>query len=424
MIAAAVSSNSLPATDGQNPRKSNPEVHTYEIRKTRSSESAMIFFAYCLDTKQRIVIKVLRDYKDTRYNLTDPQKRLECQIEALQWNQKFTPDIYLGLGRIVKPGLSSLMQNAKENSPHHTRRIIIEDITDDIQQLSTITNPGQEYALIMERLPKERRLDYLLRQRNTGAIYEILGTLVTRIVEMHEFAPYPDVTPFENNERRWGSYEQLKDKLLHNTGLFDNLERLDNRSFHKDYSWLMNDLNKFIEDPVWHQYFNQRLEQGRIKRCHGDLKARNIWIESVENSSDPAHHVRILDAIDFNPSYCNIDVLSDIAMLIVDVEAVDTHLHERDDLGNRGSELALFIRDTYYAYAKENKEDATTQLVLTYYLLEKALVRAAISLFYDRNEHPQLGPYFLRIAVKYMAQLKDLLQIASSSSIKDLATIA
>jgi hypothetical protein len=41
----------------------------------------------------------------------------------------------------------------------------------------------------MERLPKERRLDSWLRKRNSDAIYEILGTLVTRIVEMHEFAP-------------------------------------------------------------------------------------------------------------------------------------------------------------------------------------------------------------------------------------------
>jgi aminoglycoside phosphotransferase family enzyme len=401
-----VTSKSLPARGGQTSYRSTPHAYTHEIKSIRSSQSAMIFFASCLDTQQEVVIKVLCNYEDTRYSLSDPEKRLACQIEALQWNRSITPDIYRGLGNIVDLNIQQLQRQAKKRS---LQQISIENITDDIEQLSNIRTPREEYALIMECLPKERRLDYLLRQKDTDIVHEILETLIKRIVEIHKFAPCSDSISSENKEKRWGSYEQLSEKLSHNIGLFDNLALLGNRSYYEGYSWLKEYLQEIINYPEWRFHFNKRLEQKHIKRCHGDLKARNIWIESAEKSNDPAHRVRLLDAIDFNPSYCNIDVLSDIAMLIIDVQAVDTHLHQHGSLKTRGRELGQFILDTYCYYAQEEKSDETTQLVLTYYLLEKSLVRASTSLFYDRNEYPQLGPYFLKMAATYMHQLNALL---------------
>jgi aminoglycoside phosphotransferase family enzyme len=388
---------------------------TYEVKKARLSESTLVFFARCCDTQQRLVIKILRDYEDTRYSLTDPQKRLACQIEALLWNQKITPGIYLGLGRVVEPDLSLLKQIAEGNPLHY---ITIENIIDDVQQLYKITNPEAEYALVMECLPKERRLDFLLRQKNTSSIYELLEILVKRVVKMHELAPHVGSSSSEDKEGYWGSYEQLKEKLYHNIGLFDNLAYLDDRSFYETYSWLKEKLKEIIENPELQYYLSERFKQNFIKRCHGDLKARNIWIESKEHSPGADHRVRILDAIDFNPSYCNIDVLSDIAMLAVDVQAVDKQLHEHDDLSKRGNKLAQFIVKAYCGQAK----DKATKIVLTYYLLEKSLVRASISLFYDRSEHPQLGAYFLKIAVDYMSQLKGLLHSTVPSPVKELTS--
>jgi aminoglycoside phosphotransferase family enzyme len=417
---ATVSVNDLPAIDEQDSRSSLSRRHEYKIKKTIVSESSMVFFASCSDTKQRFVIKILRKYEDTRYSLADPQKRLACQIEALKWNQKFTPSIYLGLGTIVEADLDEIEQKAKENRLHS---LTIEDITNDFQQLANTSRLQCEYALVMESLPKERRLDILLQKKNIASIHEILEVLVKRIVEMHNSAPHPDIIALESKEKPWGSYEQLKDKLFHNMELFDNLERLNDRSFYQTYQWLKEDLLVISKDPAWSHHFNNRLEHKRIKRCHGDLKARNIWIEPAENSSDAEYRVRLLDAIDFNPSYCNIDVLSDIAMLIIDVQAVDTHLHEHNWVGTRGWDLAQFVLETYFAYAKDDENNETTRLVLTYYLLEKALVRASISLFYDRNEYPQLGPYFLKIAVMYMEQLKDLLHAISPSSIDKFASV-
>ena len=390
------------------PEISTPETLIYKVEKknTRVSGSALVFFASRLDKQQRVVIKILRHYEDTRYNLTNARKRQACQIEAFQWNQTFTPGIYLRLGRIVQPDLSVLENNFNETSPSS---ITIDYITNNVSQLTENTDEQAEYALIMECLPKERRLDYLLRQKSRRAIDDILLALIQRIVAMHVSAPSPDPGPDGEQEGYWGTYEQLNQKLSHNIGLFENLAQLDDQSFYKTYAWLAEDLQEIIADPQWHDFFNQRLLQNHVKRCHGDLKARNIWIEPAAQEYGTDHRVRILDAIDFNPSYSNIDVLSDIAMLVVDVQAVDTQLHEQGKSKDRGLKLAQYIIETYLSLT-EQKQDALTQKVLTYYLVEKAFVRASVSLFYDRNEYPQLGKYFLSIAARYMQQLKDLLQ--------------
>jgi len=415
-----LSSKTLLVKSTQKPEASKPKTYTYKINKMRLSESALVFFARRRDTQQRVVIKILCDYEDTRYSLSDPQKRLACQIEALQWNQKFTPGIYFGLGCIVSPDLKRLTQIANEGQ--QGSNIIIENPVDDIQQLSTITEANAEYALVMECLPKERRLDYLLRQKNKDVIKKILETLICRIVEMHKLSPSSADISCTEDGKIWGSYEQIRDKLHHNIDLFNNLEQLENRSFYDRYCYLTEDLNRIIEDPRWNDYFSERLKQDHIKRCHGDLKARNIWIEQEDQSINCTHQVRILDAIDFNPSYCNIDVLSDIAMLAIDTQAVDMQLHQYDGLKNRGLELADFIMKTYFSLTKQ-ENDPLAQKVLTYYLLEKALVRASVSLFYDRNEYPQLGTFFLRIAAKHMVHLKHLLGFDLSHSVNNLMMI-
>src|SRR5690349_20153420 len=107
--------------------------HTYEIKDRRLSDSTLVFFAHHRDTHQKVVIKILRQHEDMRYSLKEPQERLACQIEALEWNQKFTPGIYLGLGRVVKPDLNLLEQKAKENL---FDSITIENIVNDVQHFS------------------------------------------------------------------------------------------------------------------------------------------------------------------------------------------------------------------------------------------------------------------------------------------------
>src|SRR5713226_5300184 len=71
----------------------------YEIEDTRLSECALILFARDTAESKRVVMKLLRDYADTRYSLNTLERRQQCQLEALERNKVFTPDVYQGLAR-------------------------------------------------------------------------------------------------------------------------------------------------------------------------------------------------------------------------------------------------------------------------------------------------------------------------------------
>src|SRR5207247_1238668 len=96
------------------------------------------------------------------------------------------------------------------------------------------------------------------------------------------------------------------------------------------YYWLKDRLLEVFKEFEYQHFFEQRVQKDRIKRCHADLKAPNIWIAPLplpgtQNEywyhKEPWKYVYLLDAIDFNPMYGYIDILSDFAMLVTDIHA-------------------------------------------------------------------------------------------------------
>src|SRR2546423_10757994 len=71
--------------------------HIYEVHYKRYTISTLLLFTQTMPLKERIVIKILRGYKDNRYHLGKLYERQKCQVEALQWNRKFAPGVYIGL---------------------------------------------------------------------------------------------------------------------------------------------------------------------------------------------------------------------------------------------------------------------------------------------------------------------------------------
>ena len=101
--------------------------------------------------------------------------------------------------------------------------------------------------------------------------------------------------------------------------------------------------------------FQQRLEDGHVRECHGDLHLANIVI--IE--SQP----QLFDAIEFNPALRWIDCVADIAFVMMDLAA-----HGRADLGWRFANLWL-----------EHSGDYAGLRVLRYYLVYRAVVRAWVA---------------------------------------------
>ncbi|MFM0136353.1 bifunctional aminoglycoside phosphotransferase/ATP-binding protein [Caballeronia grimmiae] len=82
------------------------------------------------------------------------------------------------------------------------------------------------------------------------------------------------------------------------------------------------------------EHFDQRRAQGFVRECHGDLHLQNIALQG----SKPL----IFDCIDFDPRLRWIDVVSDLAFLVMDLEA-----HDRDDLATRALNAWLLATGDY-----------------------------------------------------------------------------
>jgi len=100
--------------------------------------------------------------------------------------------------------------------------------------------------------------------------------------------------------------------------------------------------------------FAERIHAGRIRECHGDLHLGNMFLQNGR--------VTVFDGIDFNDDLRWIDVISDIAFLIMDL----------DDRGNHG------LANRFLNRWLERTGDYAGLAVLRFYCGYRAAVRAKI----------------------------------------------
>ncbi len=364
------SSDSVPSTSFLVP-------HYYLIKDLRQSECTQILFTQNINTGQRLVMKILRDYKDARYSLETISKRQQCQLKALERNKVYTlgGEVYIGLARIKDLDLSQSC-------------ILIDEIINN--PTKGMLDSNAEYALVMHQLAEERRLDHILSEESRDALRKYIYLLAQYLSYIHTHFAAPLVA--NENGIHWGSHEQLQRKLVHNFEPLDLVLAISKNSRGNAYdllknrlTCLKNRLNHMFSQYKYKQYFEQRLLEHRIKRCHGDLKSPHIWITSPDEwrEQEPWKDILILDAADFNPLYTNIDVLSDLALLAVDIQA-------RTGIPL----LADLLTENYLQIT--NQKDEASRGVLAFYLVEKAIVGAAMSIVYDNL--PDLGWAFLETA--------------------------
>ncbi len=114
--------------------------------------------------------------------------------------------------------------------------------------------------------------------------------------------------------------------------------------------------------------FDARVLQGRIRDCHGDLRAQNIGLDPRYDNG-----IQVFDCIEFNEEFRYIDTAADIAYLAMDL-----------DLAGR-ADLRVCLIETY----RQAANDATLLSVLDYYRTYRAVVRGNIALL--AGEEPELG---------------------------------
>lgn len=103
---------------------------------------------------------------------------------------------------------------------------------------------------------------------------------------------------------------------------------------------------------------NERGEQGLVRRCHGDMHAGNIIVEDGMP--------KLFDAIEFSEAIATIDVLYDLAFLLM-------------DLWCHGEKRAANVILNRYMHLRRSQENLSGLALLPLFLSTRAGVRALVS---------------------------------------------
>lgn len=158
-----------------------------------------------------------------------------------------------------------------------------------------------DYALRMRQFDPDQALDRLSDRGELTA--EHLDELAERIAAFHQSVPALDA------DSPLGAPSRLREAMLDNfTTVLDTIDDgKDRRQAESLRAWTESTFDQL--EPTLHQ----RLEQGQIRECHGDLHLGNIaWFEG---------RITVFDCIEFNEAFRWIDTANDLAFLLMDLES-------------------------------------------------------------------------------------------------------
>src|SRR5579883_446165 len=362
-------------------------------RQIRSPATWIIFPA---TPYSHLCLKLWSSCDDGLYFTRETSVCTNYLLEGLAFNRQFAPQVYLGIAPV------QLLAERKL----YCGKIIPFPEKEKLEK-------DRPYALVMRRLPDSWRLDHYLYDgkqlyNGTLATYQGMDFLARSIAEIHG--------QLKSATTALDTLRYTEEKLSLNRELFK-----------KALYMLKADMEtcKYINSLMERAYrqltklFEERIRQKHIKRCHGDLKTANLWVQP-ENTGDNGFEKRerqllLLDCVDFDARFCNIDTLSDVAMLAVDLEMRIDRASLRNVTSHRGKTQALSFLRNYLYYASEQDKEETWRL-LEYYMTEKAMICAYMSVLYDRLF--TYGRRYVEVALSHANSLEKHLESGLSAAPK------
>ena len=270
------------------------------------------------------VYKVKKPVQLGFLDFTDLQARKHfCETEV-ELNRRLAPKVYRGVRPVVRDA----------SGTHH---IVTQDAVPDGSHIV-------DYAVEMQRLNDADAADQRLSAGKLDA--DALSRIAQRLATFHasarcdaETSRYGERALIEQNVIE--NFEQTRDSAP---------EFLSPEEIAAIETWQ----RQFLERE--HARFEARIEAGRIRDGHGDLRLEHCYL-------GPGDEVQIIDCIEFNDRFRYGDVCADVAFL-----AMDLAWHERPDLSE--SFLASYARaaDDYDLYT-----------VVDFYESYRAYVRGKVS---------------------------------------------
>jgi aminoglycoside phosphotransferase family enzyme/predicted kinase len=243
-----------------------PEVYPHPVESLKLIEThiswVILTGAYAYKIKKSLKLDFL-DFS------TLQQRRYYCE-EELRLNRRMAPQLYLDVVPIC----------GSEMNPE-------------------IGGEGRaiEYALKMNQFRQSAQLD---RQLEAGLLNENdIRDLATTIAGYHREAVVLDFPGAE------GAVRQIREPQLENFSPINSVTDL--RTARHIEAWTKRSISELEQTLV------QRHKHGFVRECHGDLHLKNL----VRLPSG----IVAFDCIEFNPALRNIDVISDLAFLAMDLVA-------------------------------------------------------------------------------------------------------
>jgi uncharacterized protein len=199
-----------------------------------------------------------------------------------------------------------------------------------------------EYAVRMKQFEASQELAALL-DRGAVSAHEFVD-LAQRLAQFHELAPKAPVS------KDFSYTQHLHDAVLGNLGIL--LSHLDAETSLPEMGVLVDWTHDYLHDSL--EQLRARESAGYIRECHGDLHARNVvrWRDQLVP----------FDCLEFDPHLRWIDVMNDVAFLVM-------------DLMTRGRrDLACAFLNAYL----ERTGDYRGVRHLAFYSVYRALVRAMV----------------------------------------------
>jgi aminoglycoside phosphotransferase family enzyme len=211
--------------------------------------------------------------KPVRFSFVDysslKKRKRFCEKEN-EINTLLSPDLYLGVMPIKsEDGSISLDQKGK-----------------------TV-----EYAVKMVELPQSSRMDNLIRAGKAEQIH--IKKIACLLAEFHrKTKPAP---------KKYGSTKVIRENF---SSAFETKSTVEEYlQYGKKLDAIKNKVDGFIRRN--RILFAKRTEEKRIRRCHGDVRTKNIFIHN--------NNIYIFDAVEFSKKIANCDVCAEIAFLAMEL---------------------------------------------------------------------------------------------------------
>jgi len=265
----------------------------------------------------KIVYKIKKPVDLGFVDFTTLEKRKFYCFEELRLNKRLAPELYIDVAAIT------------QNTPGLT---------------INGSGPTIDYAVRLHQFDHDKQLDVLIEQKKLTL--EHIGELAEIVANFHRTA---------KRATKDSPYGQPA-TILHTT--HDNFHHCRELVNSGRELQVINELDAWnnTEFSSVEPQLVERKRQGFIRECHGDLHLGNITI--YKNKITP------FDCIEFNPDFRWIDVISEVAFLVMDLFA-----RGRPDLAAR------FLND----YLTHTGDYESLDL-LRFYLVYRSMVRAKVEI--------------------------------------------